>query len=178
MSHAILSFLGLLAIAICVLFIVGMLITIRNLFSQWKGLDRRQKVHAAITTVFTVLFSLGWVNFLAFAVISIAIGGEACSGRVVGERYYVASHGKYTEVSRAVWSFSWYHGYSNFVTGPLAVLGLAFLALKQKTIFQPPANPQPPAEGDMSRFDKPLQDRNMELSCDCDQSRDIDGDDK
>jgi hypothetical protein len=62
------------------------------------------------------------VNFLAFWVVAVAIGGDALNGKVENGRYYLMSHGRYTERSFAVWTYSRWHAISVFVTWPLAIL--------------------------------------------------------
>jgi len=38
------------------------------------------------------------VNFTAFFVAALALGGDAINGKAEGGRYYLSHHGKYTEV--------------------------------------------------------------------------------
>lgn len=45
---------------------------------------------------------MGVLNFLIFVVIAIVIGGDAVNGRIVNGHFYVANHGRLTEVSEAV----------------------------------------------------------------------------
>ncbi len=52
---------------------------------------------------------LALLNFFAFMVHDALIGGSADLGKVQDGKYYVASHGHYTEVSRAAFRFSWWH---------------------------------------------------------------------
>lgn len=65
---------------------------------------------------------LGILNFVAFVIVAVAIGGDAVNGKAVGGHYYLASHGKLTEVSEAVYTYSLWHVRSVFVTHPLAML--------------------------------------------------------
>lgn len=73
------------------------------------------------------LVALAFVNFLAFFLIALYLGGDAWNGKVDGGRYFLMSHGKYTEVSQAVWTYSWWHVISVCITHPLAFVG-AFIA--------------------------------------------------
>src|SRR3954447_23946789 len=50
------------------------------------------------------------------------LGGDALNGRVEAGRYYLGSHGRLTEVSRDVFTYSWWHPISLMVTQPLALL--------------------------------------------------------
>jgi hypothetical protein len=55
--------------------------------------------------------------------VAVAIGGDAYNGKIVGgDHFYVAEHGKFTEVSEAVYTYSLWHVRSLFVTHPLAML--------------------------------------------------------
>ncbi len=88
--------------------------------------------HAA-ATVGLILFAIGIVNFLAFFGISLAIGGDALSGAVVDGKYFLSTHGNQTEVSPAVWYFSYIHTISMFITTALGVLGgILHEALRRK----------------------------------------------
>ena len=69
------------------------------------------------------------VNFVAFWLIAVYLGGDAVNGRAVGEHFYLSSHGKLTEVSESVWNYSKWHVYSVWVTHPLGLLA-AFLYLR------------------------------------------------
>jgi hypothetical protein len=62
------------------------------------------------------------LNFVVFVVIAMAIGGDAVNGKVVGGHFYLANHGRRTEVSEAVFTYSRWHVYSLIVTHPLAML--------------------------------------------------------
>ena len=65
---------------------------------------------------------LGVLNFVIFVIVAVTIGGDAVNGKAVGGHYYLASHGKLTEVSEAVYTYSLWHVRSLFVTHPLAIL--------------------------------------------------------
>ena len=65
---------------------------------------------------------LGVLNFLTFVIGAFMLGGDAVNGRMIGEHFYLAEHGKFTEVSEAVYTYSLWHVRSVFVTHPLAML--------------------------------------------------------
>jgi hypothetical protein len=69
------------------------------------------------------LFALAAVNFTAFAVLSMAWGGDAINGKSVDGRYYLGHKGRYVEVSEARWRASRAHAISVLVTHPLAIFG-------------------------------------------------------
>jgi hypothetical protein len=49
------------------------------------------------------IITIWGVSFVVFWIISVFAGGDAVSGKIEDGRYYLASHGKYTQVSRAVY---------------------------------------------------------------------------
>ena len=67
------------------------------------------------------LFFLGWLNFMVFFFVAVALGGDAVSGRVEAGHYYLSSHGHLTEVSRGVFTYSRIHTHAIFITHPLAM---------------------------------------------------------
>jgi hypothetical protein len=78
------------------------------------------------------LILVGVVNFVAFLVIALAIGGDAISGKVEDGRYLLANNGRYTEVPRAMWNFSRAHTMSVFVTSPLIFVGGAIQMAQER----------------------------------------------
>lgn len=63
------------------------------------------------------------MNFLLFGLISFALGGDALGGKVEEGRYYLGSHGHYTdEVHYVIFLYSKLHNHSVFVSMPLLVL--------------------------------------------------------
>lgn len=75
-----------------------------------------------IRRVGMTLFGVAWLNFMAFWFVGVALGGDAVVGKVEGGHYYLASHGRYTEVSRAVWTYIRVHTISVLITHPLGLL--------------------------------------------------------
>jgi hypothetical protein len=69
-----------------------------------------------------ILVLIGVVNFLAFAVISEFIGGDALRGKIVNGVFYLGNHGFFTEVSSTIYYFSLFHVYSLCVTFPMGVI--------------------------------------------------------
>lgn len=65
---------------------------------------------------------LALINFLLFVIIALIIGGDAVNGRAENGHFYLASHGKLTEVNYSVFMYSKIHVYSIFVTFSLALL--------------------------------------------------------
>lgn len=70
---------------------------------------------------------LAFVNFAAFFVIAVSIGGDAVNGRIENGRYFVSNHGVATEVSSAVYWYSYIHVLTVFCTHGLTVLAVLLL---------------------------------------------------
>jgi hypothetical protein len=69
------------------------------------------------------LFTVAWINFMWFAIETMVLGGDALNGKVEDGRYYLKLKGKYTEVSRSVWNYSYAHAVSVCVTHPVGFVG-------------------------------------------------------
>lgn len=54
----------------------------------------------------------GAVNFLAFLLSYLILGGDALSGKTEQGHYYLGDHGVFTEVSRTIFIYSACHAYS------------------------------------------------------------------
>jgi hypothetical protein len=72
-----------------------------------------------------LILSLPILNMGAFIVVATYLGGDALNGRVKDDHYFLFAHGKYTEVSQAVFNYSRIHAYSVRLT--VALYGLAIL---------------------------------------------------
>jgi hypothetical protein len=84
---------------------------------------------------------IGGVNFVWFAAESAQLGGDALNGYVADERYFVASHGTFTEVARGTWEWSRAHAISVFATHPFALLGMAYLAWRLLALIRSNVTP-------------------------------------
>jgi hypothetical protein len=84
-------------------------------------LSRGQKILTAVGIIAVV-------NFTAFFVIALCLGGDAINGRVENGVYFLSSHGKATEVDRGVYIYSYIHAVSVWITH--ASVFLALLVLK------------------------------------------------
>src|SRR5262249_13583102 len=62
------------------------------------------------------------LNFLSFMTVDVMIGGSAPLGKNTGNHFFVGDHGRLTEVSHLVYSYSWVHSLSQLVTLPLFVV--------------------------------------------------------
>src|SRR5208283_272869 len=57
-----------------------------------------------------------WLNMVVFFLTSALIGGTAQNGKFESGKYYVGSHSKYTEVSKAMFEFSSTHFVFTIIT--------------------------------------------------------------
>jgi hypothetical protein len=73
------------------------------------------------TVLSTGLFALAIVNFITFSVVSSRLGGTAMNGYAQDGRYFIGSHGAYTEVSAEAWERSRLHGRSVGITHTAAI---------------------------------------------------------
>ncbi|MCX5658250.1 MAG: hypothetical protein NTW19_00840 [Planctomycetota bacterium] len=85
-------------------------------------IDRSERWLKGLNALGMALFCLALLNFLAFSIETIAIGGNAISGKVEGDRHFVADHGKYTQVSSQVWHWNRVHAISVWITHPIGIL--------------------------------------------------------
>ena len=72
------------------------------------------------------IFIFGIVNFLAYCLMAAHLGGDAINGKMAAGHFYLANHGRYTEVSEAVFNYSRWHTYGVWVTHPLAFIAVYF----------------------------------------------------
>ena len=73
------------------------------------------------------LVIVGLLNFLIYIFVAASIGGDAINGKTEGGKFYLAKHGRFTEVSRLVFEYSRFHTYSVWVTHSLAIFGAYLL---------------------------------------------------
>jgi|HubBroStandDraft_3_1064219.scaffolds.fasta_scaffold317331_1 hypothetical protein len=69
-----------------------------------------------------VIIFCGMSLWLSWMVVSFCLGGDAFLGKAEGGKYFLGSHGGYTEVSRNVYTYSWIHGYVAWAGWGMAVL--------------------------------------------------------
>lgn len=87
----------------------------------------------------SILILVGMLNFAAFMVATMILGGDAVNGKADGQRYYVGNHGRYTEVSQSTFEYSRWHTYSIWITHPLMFVGGGILIRLKK---RPGVTPQ------------------------------------
>jgi len=87
----------------------------------------RTRVKAIIYLIGAVLFFGGALNFLIYWHVAGSLGGNALNGKIENGKYFLASHGRLTEVSPAVWKYSEAHARSISITHLLGTLGLLLM---------------------------------------------------
>lgn len=88
--------------------------------------------------LYPIGIAVGAINFFAFIIGAAILDGDAVNGRVENGRYYVANHGKHTEVSKLAFTYSRWHVYSVWVTFPIAMLCGMLLNLQKRTQAETP----------------------------------------
>jgi hypothetical protein len=73
---------------------------------------------------------VGIVNFITFYSESLRLGGDAMSGHQADGRFYLSNHGVPKEVTEEAWRHSLWHSRTVFVTHPLAMLAMVYLAFQ------------------------------------------------
>ncbi len=71
------------------------------------------------------------VDFAAFVLVSMLIGGDAINGHMLDGYYFVCMYGRCHEVTRAAFEYSRWHAISLFISFPLSFL-LSWLANQPK----------------------------------------------
>jgi hypothetical protein len=75
---------------------------------------------------------IGALNYGVWLKESLDLGGNALSGGVHDGHYFVANHGRSVEVTPEEWEHSRLHTLSIFVTQPLLLISLGYLAWSMK----------------------------------------------
>lgn len=79
-----------------------------------------------------MVIAIGFINFFAFIAHVGLLGGDALNGHQSDGRFYISNHGRVTEVSEEDWRRNRLHGISVFLTHPLCMAAMLFLAIKDK----------------------------------------------
>jgi hypothetical protein len=69
-----------------------------------------------------ILFVVTVINFGVWGIVNSVIHGDAFNGKLEHGKYYVAAKGRYTEVSRSVYLYSYIHTCTNFILFPATIL--------------------------------------------------------
>lgn len=71
-----------------------------------------------------LVFVIALINFFAFTIGAICIGGDALSGHAEAGRYFLSDHGRLTETTQAVFMYSRLHAISVWITQPLGMIAV------------------------------------------------------
>ena len=88
------------------------------------------RIAAALPYLATAAIVIGFINFFWFIGESISMG-DASQGRIVDGHYFLGNKGTFTEVTKAAWDWSVFHGASIFITHPLALVSMGYLSLRK-----------------------------------------------
>lgn len=72
------------------------------------------------------------LDFLVYAVFTVALGGDAADGYARAGRYFVSNHGVVREVGKVAWVLNRVQGYSLYVLFPAAVIAFAIDSLRPR----------------------------------------------
>lgn len=56
--------------------------------------------------------ALAFPNFIIFWLVAVSLGGDALNGYVNNNHYFVCAHGACHEVSKSIWTYSYWHASS------------------------------------------------------------------
>ncbi len=86
-------------------------------------------VRPVLAVVAVVILAMTVYGLVTFVAETQQLGGDALNGHVQDGRYYVADHGRYTEVTADQWELSRSHEIRMLVMQPIAVVAMGFLIL-------------------------------------------------
>ena len=85
---------------------------------------------------FIAIFAVAWLNFTVYWIVGVCLGGSADNGRIQDGKYFLGSHGTYTEVSEAVFTYSRIHGESTLITHALLFISVIVLVIFRRHLKQ------------------------------------------
>ena len=120
----------------CILWIIHQKVMGKSLH---VGLDRNWTNRVkGIVLFITVL------NFGVWGVGTVVLGGDAISGKQDQDTYFVKWKGRYTEVSRGIYLYSYIHTCLTIVSIPLAIILLSLVDIQQNRQKRLPENLEKP----------------------------------
>ncbi len=78
--------------------------------------------------------AIGILNFVAFYLGTLALGGDALNGKIVDGHYFVSDHGHLTEVSAQAFEYSMWHFKSIFVTHVMGAICVLLLRERKRRL--------------------------------------------
>lgn len=101
----------------------------------------------AANRIFKMVAVICWINGFAWIMIAPHIGGSAFLGQMEGDKYFLGSHGKLTQVSRSVYMYSLIHGYT-----AIAGMGVFFFVVVSEVFSK---ENKPSSNGFTKKKEKP-----------------------
>ena len=86
-------------------------------FSKWSDWPRWIQILVIIAAI----------NFVAYIIINLRIGGDAWNGYKKDGLFYLGSHGRYTEVPENLWVYSYFHTIALWTTHASVFIAAAIL---------------------------------------------------
>jgi hypothetical protein len=87
---------------------------------------------------FRIILAFAVTNFLSFFFISGFNGGDGLNGKIEDGKYFVSSHGRNTEVSKAFFEYSRVHAVSVLITHALAITSGIWVFYRRKATSSRP----------------------------------------
>jgi hypothetical protein len=85
-----------------------------------------------LKSIRATLFATAVITFAAFIVVDFSMGGSALAGKVENGHFYVADHGKYSQVSERAWMFNRSCEEVMWSVFPLSVIGYVAISFYEK----------------------------------------------
>jgi len=96
-------------------------------------MSEKQEIHRTRSQSWMLAFFLAhFLNFFTFLAVSGFLGGDALNGKQESGKYYVGSHGKYTEVSTPLYAFSGVQALTTIMLHVPALLCLVLVGRRWK----------------------------------------------
>lgn len=92
-----------------------------------KAGHRHQSYSRRAKWVLYPTVALALINFFAFIIVLLYLGGDALNGYIRAGHYFLCAHGQCVETSRAIWRYSYWH--------TLAALGGILLVFVETALF-------------------------------------------
>lgn len=123
-------------LAAVLLFAIGVCIIATVAISQSGAMSLRGRIALWCKLCGIGVFIVCTFLWLVGAAIEMSYGGSTDGGRIDGDRYFLVSHGKYTEVSKDIWDFvartEYWLGSRCWVVGAIGMVTFVLVGLLEK----------------------------------------------
>jgi hypothetical protein len=99
----------------------------RRSSTERKAKALRQGHEPLLAARFGNLIAIAMANFAAFLIGNALLGGDAIAGHAKDGHYFLSSHRRLTEVSKAVFTYRYWHTLSAYLTFPLTFVAIALI---------------------------------------------------